>query len=152
MLEKGALDMEVNEIVGDDPTTNTTLDKMTEVYIKIRDRRDTLRRAHEAQDKELEDQMKVLAGEMLETCKQFNADSIKTPHGTIIRTVKSRYWTNDWDSMYQAIKEHDAFGLLEKRLHQTHMKEFLAENPNVLPAGLNVENEYTVTVRRSKES
>jgi len=144
--------MEVNEIVGDDPTTNTTLDKMTEVYIKIRDKRDTLRREHESKDKELEEQMQVLANEMLETCKQFNADSIKTPHGTIIRSVKSRYWTNDWDSMYQVIKEHDAYGLLEKRLHQTHMKEFLSENPNILPAGLNVESEFTVVVRRSKES
>lgn len=144
--------MDVNEIVKEDPSSNPTLDKMTEVYIKIRDKRDTLRRQYESQDKELEEQMQVLAGEMLETCKQFNADSIKTPHGTIIRSVKSRYWTNDWDSMYRTIKEHDAFGLLEKRLHQTHMKEFLAENPNVLPAGLNVENEFTVIVRRSKES
>ena len=40
---------------------------------------------------------------------------------------------------------------IEKRLHQTHMKEFLAENPDIYPKGLNVENEYTVVVRRSKE-
>jgi hypothetical protein len=144
--------MDVNEIVEEDPSSNTTLDKMTKVYIKIRDKRSTLKQKFEEQDKELEAQMQVLATEMLETCKQFNADSIKTPHGTIIRSVKSRYWTNDWDSMYQAIKEHDAFGLLEKRIHQTHMKEFLSENPDVLPAGLNVENEFTVIVRRSKES
>ena len=144
--------MDLNEVVQEDPSSNPTLDKMTEVYIKIRDKRSTLKQQFEAQDKVLEEQMQVLASEMLETCKQFNADSIKTPHGTIIRSVKSRYWTNDWDSMYQAIKEHDAFGLLEKRIHQTHMKEFLSENPNVLPAGLNVENEFTVIVRRSKES
>jgi hypothetical protein len=30
------------------------------------------------------------------------------------------------------------------------MKEFLSENPDLLPAGLNVENSYTVVVRRSK--
>jgi hypothetical protein len=30
------------------------------------------------------------------------------------------------------------------------MKEFLSENPEVQPVGLNVENEYTVVVRRSK--
>jgi hypothetical protein len=88
---------------------------------------------------------------MLDVCKEMNADSIRTPHGTIIRSVKSRYWTNDWDSMYQLIKERDAFGLLEKRIQQTNMKEFLQENPNVLPAGLNVENAYSVVVRRSKE-
>jgi hypothetical protein len=44
------------------------------------------------------------------------------------------------------------FRSLEKRLHQTHMKEFLSENPDLLPMGLNVESEYTVVVRRSKEN
>jgi hypothetical protein len=96
--------------------------------------------------------MKVLAQEMLDVCKDMNADSIRTPHGTIIRSVKSRYWTNDWDSMYGFIEETGAFGLLEKRLHQTNMKDFLAENPDLYPKGLSVENEFTVVVRRSKEN
>jgi hypothetical protein len=52
--------------------------------------------------------------------------------------------------MYTFIKEHDAFGLLEKRLHQTNMKDFLNENPDALPMGLNVESEYTIVVRRAK--
>ena len=127
------------------------LDKLTQIYIKIRDARSENKRAFEAQDKELEEQMQTLSGQMLDTCKDMNADSIRTPHGTIIRTVKSRYWTNDWDSMYSFIEEHSAFGLLEKRLHQTNMKDFLSENPDVLPMGLNVDSEYTVSVRRSKD-
>ena len=127
------------------------LDKLTQIYIKIRDARADNKRAFEAQDKELEEQMQTLSGQMLDTCKDMNADSIRTPHGTIIRTVKSRYWTNDWDSMYSFIEEHSAFGLLEKRLHQTNMKDFLFENPDVLPMGLNVDSEYTVSVRRSKD-
>lgn len=126
------------------------LDKLTAVYLKMRDKRDDMRREAEAKDKEIEEQMSVIEAEMLEICKQMNADSIRTPHGTIIRSVKSRYWTNDWDSMYRFIKEHDAFGLLEKRLHQTHLKEFLSENPDLFPAGVNVENAYSVVVRRSK--
>jgi hypothetical protein len=126
------------------------LDKLTAVYLKMRDKRDDMRREAEAREKELEEQMDIIETEMLEICKQMNADSVRTPHGTIIRSVKSRYWTNDWDSMYQFIKEHDAFGLLEKRLHQTHLKEFLSENPNTFPVGVNVENSYSVVVRRSK--
>ena len=127
-----------------------TLDQLTSVYLKIRNSRSALKKEFEAADKQLEEQMQTLANEMLETCKQFNADSIRTPHGTIIRSVKSRYWTNNWDSMYEFMREHNALALLEKRLHQTNMKEFLHENPNLLPPGLNVESEYTVVVRRSK--
>lgn len=126
------------------------LDRLTAIYLKMRDKRDDMRREAEAREKEIEEQMGIIEAEMLEICKQMNADSVRTPHGTIIRSVKSRYWTNDWDSMYRFIKEHDAFGLLEKRLHQTHLKEFLSENPDLFPAGVNVENSYSVVVRRSK--
>ena len=127
------------------------LDKLTRIYIKIRDYSNELRLKYEEQDKELAEELQIIEGKMLDVCKSMNADSIRTEHGTIIRSVKSRYWTNDWDSMYAFIKEHAAFGLLEKRLHQSHMKEFLLENPNTLPMGLNVESEYSVVVRRSKE-
>ena len=126
------------------------LDKLTSVYLKIRDAKDDVTARYKEEVAGLEAQMAVIEQEMLETCKTMNASSVRTPHGTIIRSVKSRYWTNDWDSMYRFIEEHSAFGLLEKRLHQTHMKEFLTEKPDLLPQGLNVENEYTVVVRRSK--
>jgi len=128
------------------------LDKLTALYIKIRDKRSANKKMFEAEDQDLEAQMQVLAQEMLDVCKDMNADSIRTPHGTIMRSIKSRYWTNDWDSIYSFIEETGAFGLLEKRLHQTNMKDFLAENPDLYPKGLNVESEYTVVVRRSKES
>jgi len=132
------------------PDSNPTLDKLTKVYLRMRDAKEAMTDAYKKQVADLEEQMAVVEAQMLETCKLFNADSIRTPHGTIVRSVKSRYWTNDWDSMYRFIEEHGAFALLEKRLHQTHMKEFLSENPDLLPAGLNVESAYTVVVRRSK--
>jgi hypothetical protein len=127
------------------------LGKLTTIYIKIRDKRADNKRIFEAEDNDLKEQMEVLEAQMLDVCKEMNADSIRTPHGTIIRSVKSRYWTNDWDSMYDFIEKEGAFGLLEKRLHQTNMKDFLIENPDLLPAGLNVESSYSVVVRRSKE-
>jgi len=139
-----------NEVQDTAPPVN--LDKLTTIYIKIRDKRADNKRAFEAEDNDLKEQMDILEGQMLDVCKEMNADSIRTPHGTIIRSVKSRYWTNDWDSMYDFIEKHGAFGLLEKRLHQTNMKDFLAENPDLYPKGLNVESEYTVVVRRSKEN
>lgn len=137
--------------MNDETTAPVDLDQLTSIYIKIRDARADKKRAFDEQDKELEDQMQVLSEQMLDTCKEMNANSIRTAHGTIIRTVKSRYTTNDWDSMYSFIQEHSAFGLLEKRLQQTNMKEFLSENPDLLPMGLNVQSEYTVSVRRSKD-
>jgi hypothetical protein len=130
--------------------SSPNLDKLTDIYIRVRDARAEIKADFDARDSVLKEQLGILEAEMLDACKDLNASSIRTPHGTIIRSVKSRYWTNDWDSMYTFIEEQGAFGLLEKRLHQTNMKDFLAENPDLLPKGLNVENEYTVVVRRSK--
>ena len=132
-------------------TASPDLNQLTSVYLKIRDAKDALTTKYKEEAAGLEEQMAVIEQQMLDTCKDMGADSIRTPHGTIIRSIKSRYWTNDWDSMYDFIEEHGAFGLLEKRLHQTNMKDFLSENPVLLPLGLNVENSYSVVVRRSKE-
>jgi hypothetical protein len=139
---------EMDEVL-DTPADPVPLDMLTKVYIKMRDKRAQMKREFEAKDAEIEQQMDQIELEMLDVCKKNAANSIRTEHGTIIRQVRSRYWTNDWDSMYRFIKDNDAYGLLEKRLHQTHMKEFLVENPDKLPMGLNVESEYTITVRRS---
>ena len=129
---------------------NLAVDKVAQAYISLRDARAEAKRVFEAQDEALAEQMQLLEAHMLDVCKQINADSIRTKAGTVIRSVKTRYWTNDWDSMYRLIHERQAFGLLEKRLHQSNMKQFLEENPEVLPEGLNQDKEYTVVVRRAK--
>ena len=133
-----------------EPVADQNLEQLTKVYLKIRDAKDTLTSDYKKAYADLEEQLAVLGNKMLDTCKEMGADSIRTPHGTIVRSVKSRYWTNDWDSMYTFIEETGAFGLLEKRIHQTNMKDFISENPDLFPKGMNVENEYTVVVRRSK--
>jgi len=127
-----------------------TVDQIVEVYIKIRDARDEARREADKLETEFESQLSVLEQQMLEVCKTTGATSLKTPHGTVMRSVKSRYWTNDWEKFYQFMFEHHLPDLLEKRIHQTNIKQFLEENPDLLPLGLNVDSEHSITVRRSK--
>ena len=127
-----------------------SVEQLVSVFIKIRDARDEARRAWEQQEADFNEQLDMIDQQLLEICKETGADSIKTKYGTAIRSVKSRYWTNDWESFYDFIYKQNEFGLLEKRIHQTHMKQFLEENPELLPAGLNVDSQYTITVRRSK--
>lgn len=130
--------------------TNLSADKLAEIYIKIRDARAKLKEEYEEQDANAKEQQDLIAEQMLAICKEQNADSIKTQAGTIIRKVDTRYWTSDWESMYQFIQENDAYPLLEKRIHQTNMRQFLEENPDLLPAGLMTDSKYTIVVRRSK--
>lgn len=125
--------------------------KLSEVYLKIRDARTALKEKYDAEDKKLEEQMDVIEARLLEICKDNDANSIKTQVGTVMRRVATRYWTNDWDSMYNFVKQNDAYGLLERRLHQTNMKQYLEENPDKFPPGMLLDSEYKITVRRNNK-
>ena len=125
--------------------------KLAAVYIKIRDNREKLKSEYEEKDKELEEQMEVIEARLLEICKEQGADSLRTPAGTVMRRVATRYWTNDWDTMYNFIRENDAHGLLERRIHQGNMKQFLEENPDKFPPGMLLDSQFKITVRRSNK-
>jgi hypothetical protein len=124
--------------------------KLSKIYLKIRDAREKLSREYAEADKELQEQLELVESQLLDICKRVGAESIRTPAGTVMRRVATRYWTNDWDTMYNFVKENDAVGLLEKRISQTNMKQFLEENPDLFPPGMLIDSTYKITVRRSK--
>lgn len=126
-------------------------DKLVRTYIKIRDARKELADKYEQEDIRLKDALESIENELLEACKLIGADSIRTAYGTLTRSVKKRYWTNDWYSFHEFVKEHEEHGamnLLEKRIAQTNMASFLEDNPDLHPPGLNVDSRYAVVVRR----
>jgi hypothetical protein len=121
-----------------------TAGKMVAAYIKLRE----AIQAKEDEIKALKEKQALVSASMLDLCSKEDIDSIKTPFGTLTRRVYSSYWTSDWDQMYKFIAENDAYHLLEKRIHNTHMKEFLEENPDALPIGLQSDRKYAVSIRK----
>lgn len=126
-------------------------DKLVSVYIKIRDAKAKLTREYEAQYAELQEKLGIIEQELLEVCKSTGQNGGKTEHGTFTRTVKTYYWSSNWDAMREFVKQHDALDLLEQRIHQGNMKTFLQENPDLLPVGMNVDSRYAITVRRASK-
>ena len=124
------------------------LGKLTRAYINIRSRRNELSADFKKQDKELQDKLDTIKSALLEFCKDNNIDSVRTDAGVFYRSQKRRYWTSDWESMHKFILDNELPEFFEKRLNQGAVKEFLEENPEVLPPGLNVQSEYTISVRR----
>lgn len=124
------------------------IEKIVATYIKMRDTKDALYKEYTAKASEIEEQMLVLKHKLIEISKETGATSFSTPYGVAYRTVKNRYWTNDWGSFYGFMREHGTMELLEKRIHQTNMKEFLENKPDVHPPGLNIDSEYEITIRR----
>jgi hypothetical protein len=50
--------------------------------------------------------------------------------------------------MHEFIMENNLPHFFEKRLNQTNVKQFLEENPDLVPKGLNVDSEYVISVRK----
>ena len=122
--------------------------KLTKVYLKIRDERSRLSTEYKAKDADLGQQLDKVKAALLDYCKEQGLDSVKTSEGLFYRSIKTRYWTSDWEAMHQFVMEHNVPEFLEKRLNQSNVKAFIEENPDIVPKGLNVDSEYVISVRR----
>lgn len=117
-------------------------DRLAKVYVKIREKRRELAK----QDKELEEQLEAVASQLLEICKEQGAATIRTSHGTISRRTTKRFWPTDWDAFYKFVKDQDALSLLYQRINTANMEQFLEENPELHPPGLNADVSQSVVI------
>jgi hypothetical protein len=130
-------------------TTELNLNELVKIYLTIRTEREKLKASWEVKDGELEQEMKLLEQSMLTVCNDTNASSIRTESGTVIRSLKERFTTNDWDNFKKFVLDNEAIDLLERRIHQGNFKEFMAEHQGEgLPPGVNVMKEFTIVVRK----
>ena len=120
------------------------IDKLIKIYIKMRDAKKDL----EKQAFNVEEQMDVVRGKILDACNAVGASGLRTPFGRVVRVVKTDYSTADWESMHTFMRDNDALDLLQRRIHQTNMKTYLEEHPDKLPPGLNSDSRYDITVYR----
>ena len=125
-----------------------TPDKLVSTFQKVKAKRAELAAAFKETDDVLKAQEVKLKAAMSDFCSDNGLESVRTENGTFYRSVKTRYWTSDWESMHKFILEHEVPELLDKRVNQGNIKQFLEENPDLVPMGLNVDSEYRVTVRK----
>tara|TARA_R110000796_G_scaffold24808_2_gene70431 strand:- start:13346 stop:13735 length:390 start_codon:yes stop_codon:yes gene_type:complete len=123
-----------------------TADNLAAMYLKMREAIQN----KEEEIKEIKGEQEIVTAQLLALCEEQNTDGLTTPSGTISRRVLSRFWTSDWEKMYEFIKEHDATHILEKRIHNGNMTEFLVENPDLCPSGLQSDRRYAISVRKPR--
>jgi len=118
------------------------LDKLVAIHAKIKAKQAKL-------DKELadlEEQREEIRLAIKDQMKALGLTSVKTSSGTVSLMKSTRYNTQDWDSFKAFVLEHQVVDLLEKRIAQTNMAQFLEENPGVLPPGLNSTTGFDIRV------
>ena len=125
-----------------------TPDKLTKTFLKIRAKRSLLSAEFKKEADKLQQQQDRIKQAMLDHCERHNVQSVKSSEGLFFTSSKTKYWASDWDAMHTFIKEHNVPELLDKRINQTNVKQFLEENPDLMPKGLNQDTEYSIVVRK----
>lgn len=124
------------------------MDKLAKVYRKMAAKIQELTTEYDTAVAEIKRQQDAVKNALKDQMLVMGVSSVRTDNGTVVLSTKTRYQTQDWDSLKEFIKEHDAIDLLEKRIAQTNMATFLEENPGVYPPGLNSVTEYAISVRK----
>jgi ribosomal protein L4 len=124
------------------------LDRLAKIYRKIRTEITTLTQEYDGKVEALKAQQEEIKNAMKDMMKTMGVTSVRTAQGTVVLSIKTRYNTQDWDSFKKFVVEHDAVDLLEKRIAQSNMSQFLEENPGLVPPGLNSHAEYDISVRK----
>jgi len=118
------------------------LDKLVAIHAKIKAKQAQLDKALA----DLEEQREEIRLAIKDQMKALGLTSVKTSSGTVSLMKSTRYNTQDWDSFKAFVLEHQVVDLLEKRIAQTNMAQFLEENPGVLPPGLNSVTGFDIRV------
>jgi hypothetical protein len=124
------------------------LDKLARIYRKMRSEVQRLTQEYESQIEAIKEQQQAVTNAIKDIMMATGQKTARTDEGTIMLGTKTRYTTHDWDSFKQFVVEHEALDLFEKRISQGNMKQFLEENPTLVPPGLDASTEYTITVRK----
>lgn len=124
------------------------MDRLAKVYVKIRDKISETTRDYETQIETLKAQQTEVVNAMKEQMRAAGTQSAKTEYGTVSLVTKTRYFAQDADAFKKFVLEHQVPELYEQRIAQKNMATFIAENPGLVPPGLNTVSEISVSVRK----
>ena len=137
----------MSDEVADAPEVEAVpLDKLVAIHAKIKARMEAL----DKQLAELDEQREEIRLAIKDQMRALGLKSVQTSNGTVSLTKTTRYNTQDWDSFKAFVLEHQVVDLLEKRIAQTNMAQFLEENPGVVPPGLNAVTGFDIRVTKAK--
>ena len=137
--------------VADVAAPDVTMDRLTRIYIKMRDKMTSMTKEYEEAFEAIKAQQAEVASAMKDIIRNAGGTGMKTDYGTVSLKTTTRYYAQDWEAMGNFIVEHSAPQLLEKRIAQKNMSEFLEQNPGMIPPGLNTMAEITVTVTKPRK-
>lgn len=129
--------------------TDIPLGRLAETYVRIRTAKQKLQDEFDKKSEALEEQMALVSGAMKDILLAQKATSMKTDAGTVVLGKQTRRYPTNWEAFNKFVIDHEALFLFEKRIHQGNMEQFIQDNPDDIPPGLNTDTKYVISVRKS---
>jgi hypothetical protein len=127
--------------------TQITVDKMIQAFVMLRDKRSLLKQEFEAADNALKDKQATVKTWLAKQMETLNSDQLSSRGiGTAYRSIKRRFNAIDWPSVWGFIKDNDRFDMMQKRLGEKAVSDYLDETGE-LPPGIDMFQEYEINVR-----
>lgn len=124
------------------------INQLVKAYRKIRDAIKEAEAEHEEKVSGMKADLDKVGAELLKFCNDKDLDSIRTPVGTISRRIQTRYWTTDWEEMHKFVLDNEVPYVLEKRINNNALQQYLEDHPDAFPPGLQVDRKFVIQVRK----
>lgn len=124
------------------------IDKLVGAYINMRDSLDAARKEFKELEKDRKAQMAKVEERILKLCYDQGVESFATKHGTAFKKKRDFIKVNNWDAALDYIIDNDLKHMLSKSVSKIAAKEFMEENQNQLPPGLEYGAITEIGIRR----
>lgn len=128
--------------------TDININQLVKAYRRIRDAIKEAEAEYEEKVGSMQADLDKVGAELLKFCNDKDLDSIRTPVGTVSRRVQTRYWTTDWEEMHKFILDNEVPYVLEKRINNNALRQYLEDNPDIFPPALQVDRKFVIQVRK----
>src|SRR6476469_5383457 len=114
-----------------------TAAQMVEQYIKLRDKKDELKKKHAEQLAKFTEVMGQLEGQLMLEFERAGVDSMSCEAGTAYTSTTTSATVKHWSETLKYIQENEAWDLLEARVSKTAAVAIVEESGQPIP-GVNI--------------
>lgn len=129
------------------PNAGMDADTMIEKYVALRDKVKLIKEAQAEQLRPYTEVMDRLEGWLLETLNQAGLSSMRSPHGTAFKSLRTTTKVVDREAWLDFVRTNEAWDLIESRAAKNAAEAIIEETQRPIP-GVEVSSEMTVNVRR----
>jgi len=124
-----------------------TVDEVVRGYIKLRDRKNEMKREQAEALRPITEKMTLLENWLLRDLQTRKVESQKTKEGTAYVSTVAAATVKDRDALFDFIIKNEMWDLLENRVSKSVVKDYLEETGEVVP-GVNYQETKVVRIRR----